>query len=63
MNDTELVDRLEFEYYGQLAANTAAEERGQFVPNPDLPSLREFLHSRGFSYVWLTEHNYIDKNT
>jgi hypothetical protein len=55
--DEQTAQTLERNYAAMLAANNAAEDRGQVPPN-DLTTLREFLRSRGFSYRWLTDHGY-----
>lgn len=58
MSDDELAATLERDYYALLAANTTAQDRGEPIPNDELGTLRQFLHSRGFTYGWLNQHGY-----
>jgi hypothetical protein len=44
---TDLARQLEFEYHSIVAANPSWDK-----------TLREFLHSRGLSYKWLTMNGY-----
>ncbi len=53
MNDTDLATTLEREYFA------ICEGTPGFA---DKTTLRKFLHSRGFPYQWLTDHDYTDEN-
>ena len=53
MTNEELAEILEHEYYATCAGTPGFSEDC---------SLREFLHSRGFSKRWLTLHGYTDEN-